>query len=167
LSNIELQNCRIREFTDCDLEVLADIEFDCNVKRFVGIPEGTKEDWVSKFKAEEIRGWAIEALPDKELAGRVYLGKTKERVPGIGSLEIIISDKFWGRRLGREVAGFLIPAAFSDLKALALEGEVHPDNVHSLNLLRAFGFRYLRNSQKEPMQIYQLTREEYGVQHEI
>ncbi len=156
-------NCRIRDYVQSDIPLLAEIEFDSEVKRYVGVPEGSKEQWTNKANLDCLFGWAIEALPDGVLAGRVNLNRAKDRSPGVAEFQIIIGKEFWERKLGREVASIMLPAAFGELNAISVIAEVHPDNIYSLALLQAFDFRYEGKAQKQPMLIYELKRNEISV----
>jgi RimJ/RimL family protein N-acetyltransferase len=100
----------------------------------------------------------VVALPENEVAGRVCMNRAKDRTPGVAEFEIIIAKKFWGRRLGREVATLMIPAAFNELNAKAVRAEVHPENKASLGLLDCFGFKYKCKATKEPMLLYEVER---------
>lgn len=150
--------CLIRDFEKNDVPLIADIEFDTETKRFVGLPEGTKEQWIEKASGdvELLYGWVVTALPENEVAGRVSLKRAKDQAPGVVEFEIIIGKKFWGRGLGTEVASMIIPAVFCETNVKAIRAEVHPDNKASLALLDRFGFKYA--AQKEPMLLYELNR---------
>jgi RimJ/RimL family protein N-acetyltransferase len=148
------QGCVIRHYEESDVPAIAEIEFDVDTKCFVGVPEGTKEQWIKKVSLDLLTGWVVVAFPENEVAGRVCLNQT----PGAIEFEIIISKKFWGRRLGREVASLMIPAAFDELNAKVIQAEVHPNNKASLALLDSFGFEYKYKATKKPMLIYGLER---------
>ncbi len=150
--------CVIRDFEENDVPLIADIEFDAETKRFVGLPEGTKEQWIEKASLDLLRGWVVVALPENEVAGRVCMNRAKDGTPGVAEFEIIIGKKFWGRRLGREVASLMIPAVFGELNAKAIRAEVHPDNKASLALLDRSGFKYKCAAEKEPMLLYEVNR---------
>ena len=152
------QVCLIRDYEEGDVPLIAEIEFDAETKRFVGVPEGTKEQWIEKASLDLLFGWVVVALPENEVAGRVCMNRAKDRTPGVAEFEIIIAKRFWGHRLGREVATLMIPAAFNELNAKAVRAEVHPDNKASLALLERFGFKYKCKAAKKPMLLYEVER---------
>ncbi len=148
-------------FTIEDIPFLVNIEFDSEVKRYIRIPTKTKEKWIEETQLSPLlRGWAIEAISEGELAGRVNLHRANNQPKGIAELQIVIAKKFWGRRFGREVADIMLKAAFNELNAIAVIAEVHPENHSSIALLQDFGFCYESKSHKEPMQLYKLIRKE-------
>ena len=153
------QACLIRDYEEDDVPLIAKSEFDVETKRFVGVPEGTKELWIEKTSLDLLYGWVVVALPENEVAGRVCMNRAKDRTPGVAEFEIIIAKKFWGRGLGREAATLMIPAAFSELNAKAIRAEVHPENKASLALLDRFGFKYRCKATKEPMLLYELVQQ--------
>lgn len=148
--------CLVRNYQLCDIRHIADIEFDPITKKYVGLPPGTKEGWIKRVSLDLLSGWVIIALPENEVAGRICLNRAKDRTRGVVEFEVIIGQNYWGRKLGREAASLVIPAAFQELKAVAVWAEVHPENKASLALLKDFGFAYLRDAEKKPMHLYEL-----------
>jgi RimJ/RimL family protein N-acetyltransferase len=158
----ESDRCRIRPYEQADIPSIAEVEFDPVIKKYVGIPNGTKESWISRASLDLLHGWAVVALPENEFAGRVCLGRAKDRSVGVVELEIIISSKYWGRGMGRAVASLMIPAAFNEMNAMAVLAEVHPENKASLALLTSFGFRYKCLAENQPILLYELDREAFN-----
>jgi len=159
---LESTKCRIRDFDVNDIQMLADIEFDPEVKQYVGgVPNGTKKEWIVKAKSY-IHGYAIESILENELAGRVSLHRAEKWEPGTAELQVIIGKKFWGRKFGREVTSLLLPISFKELRAKTVITEVHPKHIDSLNALQAFGFQYEGSSLKHPMIIYKITKDEFN-----
>ena len=156
----------LRAFTKADSVPLAEIEFDLEVKQYLKQPdENAKAQWIINFDPDRFDGWAIEV--GGRLAGRASILRAKRR--GEGELAIVIARIFWGAKLGRRVAAMLIPAAFSELNAKALQAIVHPKNQASLVLLRVFKFRNRGtvNVEVDHWQaghlLYRLTREAYNI----
>ena len=136
-----LQNCILRDFVKSDVQVIADIESDADVKKYIGLPDSARADWVKSFHPDDLRGWAIEAIPEQTLAGRASISRPKDPAPfGILELQIVIAKPFWGRKLGRQVAAALIQYAFNDSRTVAVIAQVHPENRAIHLLLEAFSF---------------------------
>ncbi len=156
----------LRSFTPADAELLAEIEFDREVKRYLAVPEKDKQQWIQEFSHELGYGWAVEASHDGTLAGRASISRSAKK--GEGELVIVISKAFWGYKLGRKVAALLIPAAFKELEAKALVAIVHPENQASLDLLKFWKFKYCGTNKTpaKPWQkghlVFRLTREAYN-----
>ena len=62
--------CIIREYQHGDIPRIAAIEFDPETKRYVGLPKGTKEDWIARASLDLLFGWVVIALPENKIAGR-------------------------------------------------------------------------------------------------
>lgn len=150
--------CLIRDYEESDIPLIAEIEFDTETKHFVGVPQGTKEEWIERASLDRLNGWAVVALPENKVAGRVCLSKAKNRTSGVVELEIIIAKEFWRRRLGREVASIMIPAAFKEMNAISIRAEVHQKNKASLALLNNFYFEYKHEAEKKPFLLFELDQ---------
>ena len=156
-----LGSCLLRDFVKEDAEPLADIEYDPIVKKFVGVLKGPRADWVRKVASdpEAMRGWAIEALPERVVAGRASMSEPNApKQPGTLELQIVIATPFWGRGLGRQVATALIQYAFSDQRVVAVVAAAHPENQASHALLDAFNFIDTGLKDKNEHLIFELTR---------
>jgi|SRR5712691_3517427 len=159
----------LREFRAEDAESLAGIEYDPDVKKYMRLPEGERQEWIQRFTPGSMHACeicAIEVLPEQVLAGRASISKmlcTQEK----RELQIVIARAFGGRRLGRKAAQILIPAAFEDLDTTAIVGVVNRENQRSLNLLHFFGFEYRGKKECDPDDwqgghlIYELSRGAY------
>lgn len=152
----------LRPFTARDVEALAAIEYDPNVKRYLALPTRSRADWVAAFDPDLYGGWAIEV--EGILAGRGSVNRTFRK--GEGELAVVISRPYWGLKLGRKVAAMLIDIAFAEMNARALVAQVHPDNHASLALLRAFKFRRSRVVSAPGLwqnghQVYRLSKSSY------
>jgi RimJ/RimL family protein N-acetyltransferase len=158
-----LGDCLLRDFVEQDAEPLADIEYDPVVKKYFGDGplKGPRVDWVRKVASdpEALRGWAIEALPERVVAGRASISRPSVPAkPGTLELQIVIATPYWGRGLGRRVATALIQYAFSDKRVVAVVAAAHPENQASLALLDAFNFVGTGLKDKNEHLIYELTR---------
>jgi RimJ/RimL family protein N-acetyltransferase len=152
----------LRSFTHEDAAALAEIEFDPVVKQFLAIPKKAKIQWIQEdFHPDYYCAWAIEV--GDCLAGRAFLLPVKE---GVKELVIVIGRSFLGKKLGRKVADMLIHAAFTELNTKTLLAVVHPENLASIKLLKAFKFRHRGKVPSEQKQagnlIYRLTRGTYN-----
>ena len=141
----------LRSFEPSDVNALADLEYDPEVKKFIGIPKRDKADWItnSLIKLQTFDSFAIITLPELVFAGRASLSRRHLDPTKLGfnldetkkrELEIVIAKAFWGRKFGRALASFLIPMAFKDFAAAAVTGTVHPENKASLKLLLDWNF---------------------------
>jgi len=128
----------LQSFTRKDVEQLAEIEFDSEVKQFLALPKRGKPQWIKEFNPDSYGGWAI--VVRNTLAGRASILRCKRR--GDCELAIVIGRPFWGMNLGRKVAAMLIQSAFDELQAKALVAIVHPNHDASIALLRALKFRH-------------------------
>jgi RimJ/RimL family protein N-acetyltransferase len=161
---IQLDRLLLREFRPRDAPELAEIEFDHEVKRYLAIPERSKDDWVRSVKNDGIRGLVIETEVG-EVAGCASIDQAG-RI-GDGELRIVIGKSFWGKAYGAKVAKALIQAAFEQMSAKAIMGVVHPQNVASLRLLRSLQFRRrsvvtnLDPSWQHGHYVYRLTKAAY------
>lgn len=135
-----LDNCLLRAFTADDAEALAALEYDPDVKRYVGagIPKPTREEFLANFSEKlDMLPCAIQA-PDGRLAGRASLDRSGVlREP---TITIVLGKDFQGVGLGHAIARCLIDDWFSDARSVAVRAEVHQDNAQSLALLRRLGF---------------------------
>ncbi len=156
---------RLREFIPDDAPLLADIEFDPEVKQFLAVPNKPKDKWIIDVRRDGIRGWVIET-DDGYVAGSASLTRAKRK--GDAELRIVIGRTFWGRALGSRVAELLLRVAFNDLSARAVIGVVHPKHIASIRLLRSLRFRRrgVANDSSAPWQVghfvYRLTRGAYN-----
>ena len=158
-----LENCILRNFVKEDAEPLADIEYDTIVKKYVGVGvlKDPRADWVRKVASdpEAMRGWVIEALPERVVAGRASISRPSfPAQPGTRELQIVIATPYWGRGLGRQVATALIQYAFSDQRVVAVVAAAHPENQASHALLDAFNFIDTGLKDKNEHLIFELKR---------
>lgn len=158
-----LGNCLLRDFVKEDAVPLADIEYDPIVKKYVGdgVLKYPRADWIKKVASdpEAMRGWAIEALPERVVAGRASISRPcVPAQPGVLELQIVIAMPYWGRGFGRKVAVALIQYAFSDKRVFAVVAAAHPENQASLALLDAFNFVGTGLKDKNEHLIFELTR---------
>ena len=155
----------LREFDQSDVYALAEIEFDSEVKQYLGFPKQTKEEWIQDIKDNkiEILGWIIQT-DENQVAGHCALSRYK---PG-GYLEVrvVIGKQFWGRNLGTKITTQLVNKAFQHPNTKAMIAVIHPNNRASLNIIRALGFRrrgiITGNSGRVGHYVYRLTRNGYN-----
>ncbi len=129
----------LRSFMREDIEQLADIEFDPEVKRYLALPIKRKSQWIKELEINIYNGNAIEV--NGVIAGRASLLRvSKGEHRGSRELAIIIARPFWGSRLGRKVTKILIKATFDELNTNVIIAKAHPENHASIALLQAFKF---------------------------
>ncbi len=133
----------LREFLVIDAHAAYAFEFDSSVKKYLWLPEKSKDNWISDYEKLVSSGrypsLAVLALPEGKLAGRASINCCSED-QFRRELQIIIAKPFWGRGLGRIVAKLLIRRAFDEFSANVVTATVHPDHSSSIQLLQAFGF---------------------------
>ena len=160
-----LSSCILRDFLKEDASPLADIEYDPVVKKYVGkgIPSKPRDEWEREVALDpgKLRGWAIVALPENVLAGRASVSNMPKAPAGTISLEIVIAQQFWGRRLGRQVAEPLIEHAFNHQRTVAVVAEVHPENQASIKLLQSLHFADTGKKNASEHLIFELGRLRY------
>lgn len=134
------EGIRLREFRPADADAIAEIEYDPDVKKFLPMPPVERTEFARCFSPENMKGYAIEAVPEELVAGQASLSPTG--TPGEGELRIIIGRNFWRRQLGRKAAALLISDAFENKGATSVIAVVHPNNEPSLKLVHSLGFTY-------------------------
>lgn len=128
----------LREFEPSDANALVEIEFDAEVKQFLGLPKKSKAEFVRGVQRFGIEGWIIQAF-EGQVAGNGALTRAKRK--GDAELRVVIGKPFWGNALGKKVATLLVQIAFQYLNAKAVVAVVHPENKASLSIVRALSFR--------------------------
>ena len=122
-----------------DARSLADIEFDPNVKRYLSLPELTKDRWVEAFDPETVTALCVEARG--KVAGRASISRYRQGRKGYAELSIVIGRPWWGSGLGTRVGQSLVELAFTCFHAKGIVGVVHPEHRASIALLVSLGFR--------------------------
>jgi [ribosomal protein S5]-alanine N-acetyltransferase len=100
---------------------------------------GESEDYVAR-NAEESEGWRCWAITEDggPAIGWVIL---IEKRPGVQEIGYILRRDFWGKGFAREAVSAVIRFGFSVLGLRRIFADTDPDNVGSIALLRALGFR--------------------------
>ena len=129
----------IRDWTMEDALPLADIEFDPEVKQFVGQTTGSKKDFVAQFQPDTVRGWAIAIHPENTVAGTIDMNKF-ELNPKKRELRILLAKEYRAQGIASEAARFFISCIFGASWVEGIVGVVHPENLASISLLKKLGF---------------------------
>lgn len=146
----------IREWTMEDARQLADIEFDPEVKRYVGWPKISKEEFVAQFRPDVSRGYAIAVHPGNIIAGTIDMNRF-ERNPKKRELRILLAKEYRTRGIASEAARFFISCIFGASWIEGVVGIVHPDNLASIALMKKLGFIHNGEITAE-RQVYELSR---------
>lgn len=157
----DLGVCVLREFMVEDAEASAALEYDRDVKWFIGdgMMKLTREQYVKQFPNKlDLIGYAIQAM-DGQLAGRASLSRSL--VHQEPNITILLGTKFQGKGIGRSVAHCILSDWFADTRAFAVRAEVHPENSASLALLRSLGFVSTGERNEIEHDIYRLGRVEF------
>ncbi len=136
----------LRDVRPEDAVPFADMEYDIDVKKYVGgPPKKDRADWIRAFSPSVIAGCAVEALAAHVFAGHAAVEHTEDtHIPGQAEIRIVIAREFWGRHFGREALQLLIPAAFEEMRIDSLRATIHPENCASITLFESLGFQYRR-----------------------
>ncbi len=157
----DLGVCILRDFTVEDAEASAAMEYDSDVKRYVGdgIMKRTREQYIEQFPNKlDLMGYAIQAK-DGRLAGRASLDQSF--VPQEPNIAIVLSRDFQGIGFGRAVAHCILSDWFCDVRGVAVRAEVHSDNSASLALLKSLGFVQTSERNEIGHDIYRLGRAKF------
>lgn len=130
-----------RELVSEDIPELYEIDSDPDVKRYLNGPViSQRDEWIKRMRSlcGRTTTLAVADLGTNVLVGRAALAPT-ELHRSVVDLEIVLGKAVWGRKVGREVAGLLIDAAWS-IGASAVAAKAHPSNTASIALLTALGF---------------------------
>ncbi len=146
----------IREWTMEDAQQLADIEFDLEVKQYVGWPKISKEEFVAQFQPDVTRGYAIAVHPGNIVAGTIDMNRF-ERNPKKRELRILLAKEYRTRGIASEAARFFISCIFGASWVEGVVGVVHPDNLASIALMKKLGFIHKGEITAE-RQVYELSR---------
>ena len=145
---LETERLRLRRFRGDDRAAFAALYRDPAVMRFIG--DGRR--WSAEGIEAEFRA-ILASVPAPPLLGRAaVLPAGESTVIGWGLLDhwerttlvelgFGLLPAFHGRGLGYELASALVARARSGNADLPLVATVHPDNLGSVRLLEALGFR--------------------------
>jgi len=146
---LETDRLLIRPFEGRDLDELAAIVADPEVRRFLGAPQDRAEAWgviAHLLGHEALRGWSQNAVIERStgrLVGRCGLYQP-EGWPGV-EVGWIFARGAWGRGFATEAAVVWRDWAFDVLMLDELISIIHPDNVASIRVAERIGHRYLRD----------------------
>lgn len=138
----------LRPFRPDDLDVVAAMQSDPEVLRYLPWPERTREqsaDWLAERVAADrlekdgdVVAWAVEEGGAFVGLGVLFLHSVAHRQVEVG---YALARPAQGRGLGTELARLLVQRAFDDLDAHRVSARVDPGNAASLRLLARLGFR--------------------------
>jgi len=166
-----------------EISELYEIESDPKTKSHLGGGHlnSQRDEWIAKMtghccpsglREKSFRPNCPLAIALKE--SRAVIGRAKLQyaalarenctdLQGEWQLEVVISAKFWGSKLGEETAKCLSSAAFANYEMPALYAVVHPENTASMTMAQKLGFvkdGVQASSEVEPRHlIYKLTRQ--------
>ena len=139
-----------------DAQQLADIEFDAEVKTYVGGPTGSKDNFVATFRPGAVRGWALAIEPGDIVAGTIDMCRF-ELNPKKRELRILLANEYRSRGIAFDAARYFISCIFGAAWVEGIVGVVHPENMASISLLRKLGFIHTDAITPE-RQVYELAR---------
>lgn len=146
----------IRDWIVEDAQQLANIEFDPEVRQYVGWPKILKEEFVAQFQPDVNRGYAIAVRQGNIVAGTIDMNKfelnQKKR-----ELRILLAKEYRNHGIASKAAQFFISCIFGASWVEGIVGVVHPDNLASIALMKKLGF--IHNGEITPeRQVYELSR---------
>jgi RimJ/RimL family protein N-acetyltransferase len=135
----------LREFEVSDASRLCEIEYDPNVKQYLGVPKKPKRQWVRDFRQAfyDQVDFAIIALPEGKLCGRASISPYGRHLGGCArfrELQIVLGAHLRLKGRGEAVARQLVEASYFELGAEVMVAVVHPDNAASIGLVGKLGF---------------------------
>lgn len=144
-------NFRLRNFIQDDAKQFADIECCQKNKKYLFPPIiKTHEEFITKFRQMShadfgLNCYAIEAIPEGKLMGRVAL--TKLNHPSFSSYKntqevtIVIDKKYWERGFATKIIQLIVKIAFSEEKINSVLAIIDPKNARSLKLFEKCNFK--------------------------
>lgn len=146
----------IRDFTMEDCQQLANIEFDPEVKKYVGLPTISKDEFVAHYQPDLLRGYAIALHPGSIIAGTISMNQF-ELHPKKRELRILLAKEYRDRGIASEAARFFISCIFGASWVEGIVGVAHPENTGSIALVTKLGFAHVGEITAEK-QVYELSR---------
>jgi ribosomal-protein-alanine N-acetyltransferase len=142
---LQTARTRLREFTDDDLDILADMVADEEQMRFYPRPKtrGEASDWIRRnIRLYEQHGfgfWFIESVATRDFVG--YCGiRPHEQLPEI-EIGWHTNKKYWSQGLASEAARACRDLAFDRFALDRLIGIIDPRNVSSVRVAEKIGMR--------------------------
>jgi RimJ/RimL family protein N-acetyltransferase len=142
---LQTPRTRLREFTEGDLDTLADMVADEEQMRFYPRPKtrGEASDWIKRnislYEQHGFGFWFIESVATGDFVG--YCGlRPHEELPDI-EIGWHTNKKYWNQGLATEAAHACRDLAFDRFALDRLIGIVDPDNVASVRVAEKIGMR--------------------------
>ncbi len=154
----KLATCSLREFSDNDAEDFAVIEYDADVKKYVGfgLPKRARESFIQNFAANLDRlQYAIESI-DKRLIGRASLDRSL--TPGEPTITVVLARSVHGKGIGSDVSRCIIEDFFSKPRNIAVRAEVHNHNNRAILALVSLGFKDTGETVQPDNLVYRLDK---------
>ena len=182
---LETERLVLRRFTSDDLDLLAQLDADPEVMRFVTgrptPPEQIEKEILPRFldyyrRYPSYGYWAAIEKSTGEFVGWFHLRPRQGRPEDELELGYRLKRSAWGRGLATEGSLALIEKAFSQLGARIVFAQTMAVNLASRRVMEKAGLRYLRTfhekwddpipgSEQGEVE-YQLTRDEWKQLHE-
>lgn len=153
---LESERVILREFTADDHHLIADLDSDPEVMRYLtnGIPSDEKEvsrvmkvfiGWTQK-KNGNYGHWAAYLKDTEEFIGWYHLRPVKSDIDNFDTLELgyRLKKDFWGQGLATEVSKILIGRAFTKLNAKIVCAHTMKKNLASQNVMKKCGLKFDR-----------------------
>lgn len=147
----------IRDWRLDDAVALANIEYDTGLKKYFELPVLPKGKFIAEFNVENVRGYAIEALPEKVVAGTIdfssFRGNNRQK-----ELRIFISEDFQGKGIGYIAAKYFIACLLKVDWVDSIIGVVHYKNEGSRALMMKLGFLLIGPADNSENEVFELKR---------
>jgi RimJ/RimL family protein N-acetyltransferase len=171
---METERLRFRSHEAGDEADFVSMHTDAEVRRYVGGQAWPVDKARSRFREQylgrPIETYGLWATVFKE-EGK-YIGSCGLRAPGSGmgaSLASYLARAYWGRGLASEATRAFIDIAFTRLDLQRVEADVEKGNAASEQILRKFGFKYVRREEiagrRRVIDFYELARPEWQRRH--
>lgn len=152
-------NFQIRDWEKEDAFAAADLEYDPEIKKYIGMPKGSKEEYLLSFDPKSTRGWPIALLNTNEIIGSICYSSYDDQ-SNRKELRILVAKAHRGKGIARTSANYFISRIFNADWVPSIVAVVHPDNSNSLGLVRRLGFvEYDTNA--EGCLVLELNRESW------
>jgi [ribosomal protein S5]-alanine N-acetyltransferase len=142
---LQTPRTRLREFTDSDLDTLANMVADEEQMRFYPRPKtrGEASDWIKRnislYEQHGYGFWFIQSVTTGDFVG--YCGiRPHEQLPEI-EIGWHTNKKYWSQGLATEAAGACRDLAFDRFALDRLIGIIDPRNVASVRVAEKIGMR--------------------------
>ncbi|SRR6266568_1049482 len=131
-------NARIRIATPADAGVIAAIENDAELKRFIGGVSGRSEEAyrTSLNTVLDLRFLVVESLAGLPIG---LCGLLTDDLSADCEVRVVLQKEYWGRGLGSEIAMALKTFAARAYPGKHLTAKVHPDNIASRSIAPKLG----------------------------